>query len=107
MNKNFVFVDLLQSKKFVTALIGVVTAVGVRVGFPEMKIEEMISIISPILVYIGAQGFADIGKGKALVETDEEPVVVVTVGDQELELDSTAIMALFQRHPELIKEILS
>lgn len=95
--------DLLNSKKFVTALIGVVTAVGVRLGFPEVQMEELILIISPILTYIGAQGFADIGKGKA--QAEEETVVVVNVNGTDIELDSEAILAVLQRNPELIKEL--
>lgn len=60
--------DLLNSKKFVASLIGVGVAVGVRVGVPEARIEEIVAILAPILTYIGAQGFADLGKEKAKVE---------------------------------------
>lgn len=60
--------DLLDSKKFVASLVAVVTAVLVRLGVPEIQVTELLSVISPLLVYIGAQGFADIGKEKAIVE---------------------------------------
>lgn len=60
--------DLLDSKKFVASLVAVVTAVLVRLGVPEIQVAELLSVISPLLVYIGAQGFADIGKEKAIVE---------------------------------------
>lgn len=54
--------DLLSSKKFVSALLGMATVIAVKLGVPEATITELIAIISPILVYIGAQGFADQGK---------------------------------------------
>tara|TARA_R110000796_G_C14524572_1_gene431229 strand:+ start:767 stop:1000 length:234 start_codon:yes stop_codon:yes gene_type:complete len=60
--------DLLDSKKFVQALLGVVIAVAVRLGVPEIEVAEIVAIISPLLASIGAQGFADIGKERALVE---------------------------------------
>jgi len=57
--------DLLSSKKFVASLVAMLTAVAIRLGMPEVQIEELIAIISPVLAYIGAQGFADLGKEKA------------------------------------------
>ena len=60
--------DLLNSKKFVASLIGLITAVAVKMGVPETEISELVAIVSPMLVYAGAQGFADIGKEKAKVE---------------------------------------
>jgi adenylosuccinate synthase len=60
--------ELLSSKKFVTSLLGVVTAVAVKLGLPEAKLEELVAIVSPFLVYVGAQGFADMGKERAKVE---------------------------------------
>jgi len=54
--------DMLQSKKFVGALITMVTAIGIRLGVPEIQLEEIIALVSPMLAYIGAQGFADFGK---------------------------------------------
>lgn len=59
--------DLFGSKKFVTALLAVVTAVLVRLGIPEVTIGELTAVISPMLAYIGAQGFADRGKSAAIV----------------------------------------
>jgi hypothetical protein len=60
-----VIVALLSSKKFITSLMGVATAIGVQIGIPEVEIEELMAILSPLLVYIGAQGFADMGRAKA------------------------------------------
>lgn len=60
-----VVVALLSSKKFVVSLVGVVTAIGVQLGIPELRVEELMAILSPLLAYIGAQGFADMGKGRS------------------------------------------
>ena len=60
--------DLLRSKKFVGALLTMVSAVAIRLGVPDVQLEEIIAMVSPMLAYIGAQGFADHGKGKAEVE---------------------------------------
>tara|TARA_R110002167_G_C12707228_1_gene655096 strand:- start:10779 stop:10991 length:213 start_codon:yes stop_codon:yes gene_type:complete len=62
--------NLLDSKKFVTALLGVVLGIAVELGIPEVQVEEIMAILSPLLVYIGAQGFTDRGKSAALVEQE-------------------------------------
>jgi small basic protein len=61
--------DLLASKKFVASLLGVVVGVVVKLGVPEAQVDELLAVVSPLLVYVGAQGFADLGKEKANVET--------------------------------------
>jgi hypothetical protein len=60
--------DLFDSKKFVAALIAVATAVAVKLGVPEAQVSELLAVVSPLLVYVGAQGFADIGKERAYAE---------------------------------------
>jgi hypothetical protein len=60
--------ELLDSKKFVQALLGVAIAIAVRLGVPEIDVVEIIAIISPLLASIGAQGFADLGKERELVK---------------------------------------
>tara|TARA_R110002153_G_scaffold132597_1_gene281599 strand:- start:765 stop:977 length:213 start_codon:yes stop_codon:yes gene_type:complete len=62
-----VFRDLFNSKKFVGALLTMASAVAIRLGIPEIQLEEIIAIISPMLAYIGAQGFADRGKSVAIL----------------------------------------
>lgn len=59
--------DLLNSKKFIGALVTMISAVAIRLGIPEVQIEEIIAIVSPMLMFIGAQGFADKGKSVAIV----------------------------------------
>tara|TARA_R110002167_G_scaffold93122_2_gene249798 strand:+ start:1991 stop:2224 length:234 start_codon:yes stop_codon:yes gene_type:complete len=61
-------IDLLNSKKFVQALLGVIVGVAVRLGVPEIEVTEILAIISPLLASIGAQGFADMGKERVIAE---------------------------------------
>jgi len=51
--------ELLDSKKFTTALLAVVTEVALKLGIPELTVAELTTIVSPFLAYIGFQGFAD------------------------------------------------
>ncbi len=51
--------SLLSSKKFVTALLAVLASVAIKLGVPEVTATEMSVLISPLLVYIGAQGYAE------------------------------------------------
>jgi hypothetical protein len=60
-------ISLLDSKKFIGALVTMISAVAIRLGIPEVQIEEILVLISPMLTYIGAQGFADGGKEAAKV----------------------------------------
>lgn len=59
--------DLLLSKKFVVALLACFAAVAARYGW-EVDTQTIIAVVSPFLVYIGAQGWADSGKEKAKVD---------------------------------------
>lgn len=60
--------ELLDSKKFIAALLTMVTAIAVKLGLPEITIGEIVALVSPMLAYIGAQGFADIGKERVFAE---------------------------------------
>ena len=55
---------LLGSKKFISAVLGVVAVIGVRyTGLPEEQILDIShSVLGVVLVLIGAQGAADLGK---------------------------------------------
>lgn len=58
---------LLQSKKFIAAALAtVVSYLAIRDG---MTREQIAFVVGPLLVFIGAQGVADIGKESAKVET--------------------------------------
>lgn len=56
---------LLGSKKFVTALIAVAVAFAAKMLMPETGMAEILAMTSPLLVYVGAQGVADMGKERA------------------------------------------
>lgn len=71
-----IILDLLNSKKFVAALIGVITGISVKLGVPETQVSEILTLLSPILAYIGAQGFADIGKEKALTQAGADLAIL-------------------------------
>lgn len=64
--------DLLQSKKFRVALMGVLTQIAVKLGMPEITAAELALIVSPFLAFIGAQGYADKGKSVAILELEED-----------------------------------
>jgi hypothetical protein len=58
--------DLFTSKKFLAA--GIAAGVAFAASLFGVTSEQVMIIISPLLAFIGAQGIADIGKGKASVE---------------------------------------
>lgn len=59
--------DLLKSKKFKAAIVGLVVALAGKVGL-DLDEAALLTILSPILAYIAGQGLADIGKEKAKIE---------------------------------------
>ena len=58
--------DLLTSKKFLAALTAVIVYVAGRFGF-NVDTSTLDHIFAALLVYVGAQGAADVGKSAALV----------------------------------------
>lgn len=61
--------DLLLSKKFVTALLTAICAFAAYFGW-NVDVTHILVIVSPMLAFIGAQGWADSGKESALVSRD-------------------------------------
>ena len=59
--------DLLLSKKFIVALLACAGSVAAHFGW-SVNTETILTVIAPLLVYIGAQGWADNGKEKARIE---------------------------------------
>lgn len=59
--------DILKSKKFQAALVGLIVAVVGKVGL-ELDEQSLLAILSPILTYIAGQAAADIGKEAAKVK---------------------------------------
>lgn len=59
--------ELLASKKFKMAVAGVIVAVAAKFGL-DLDTQAILVVLAPILVFIGAQGVADMGKEKAKIE---------------------------------------
>ena len=56
--------DLLKSKKFQAALVGLIVAILGETGL-KLDQQALLTVLSPILTYILGQAMADIGKEKA------------------------------------------
>jgi len=62
--------ELAKSKKFIAAIAAAVLAlVGFYLG---LDVDQIAIITGPLMVYVGAQGLADIGKEKARVENGQK-----------------------------------
>lgn len=59
--------DILRSKKFQAAVVGLVVAFAGKAVL-ELDDASLLTMLSPILAYIAGQGLADIGKEKAVIE---------------------------------------
>jgi hypothetical protein len=53
--------SMLTSKKVLASIAGVIVAGAARIGL-ELDTEAVLAVISPIMLYILAQGMADFGK---------------------------------------------
>lgn len=53
--------DILKSKKFQAALVGVIAVVLVEF-VPGLQETDLVAVLSPIIAYIIGQGLADFGK---------------------------------------------
>lgn len=59
--------DLFRSKKFVAALIAMISALAGKFGL-EWDNAFVATLITPLVIFIGGQGVADAGKEKAKIE---------------------------------------
>jgi len=64
-----VLASLFGSKKFVALLMGVAIWLGSKIGL-NLTEAQLLPILALIGTYIGAQGVADLGKSKAIVEAE-------------------------------------
>lgn len=62
-------VEALTSKKAIAAAAGLIIAAAGRIGL-DLSTEAVTQILTPIVAYILAQGFADFGKPAAIVQRD-------------------------------------
>lgn len=64
--------ELLQSKKFITGLIGMLTALGMTLGMEEVKIEQYVAVLSPLIAVIAGFGAQDVGKAAVQMELEAQ-----------------------------------
>ena len=62
-----VLADLFKSKKALAAVAAVFTAAAAKLGW-DVTTDELMPILSPLMVYIVGQGIADHGKESAKVK---------------------------------------
>jgi len=91
--------DLFLSKKFVVALLATAAAVASYFGF-NVNPTSIIIFITPLLVYVGAQGWADVGKEKAKVvgETSLRMHMMSLQHDTDMKKQSMAHEAAMQKN---------
>ena len=56
--------EMFTSKKFVASVAGVIVGGAARIGL-ELPVEDVATILSPIIAFILSQGWADSGKEAA------------------------------------------
>ncbi len=62
--------DLLKSKKFQAAMIGLIVAIAGHYGL-DLNDQTLAATLAPIVAYILGQGAADFGKEKAKIEAQK------------------------------------
>jgi hypothetical protein len=67
--------ELLTSKKFLAALAAIIVYVAGRFGL-DIDPATLDRVFAALLVYVGAQGAADIGKSAAVVKANAEPALL-------------------------------
>lgn len=56
--------EMLLSKKFIVAVSGTIVALVAKIGL-NLPVEDVATVLSPIIAYIIGQGWADSGKEAA------------------------------------------
>jgi hypothetical protein len=77
--------NLLLSKKFVVALLATAGAVAMHFGW-SVDPAKIVLFVSPLMVFVGAQGWADSGKEAALVSQSTELMLQQAANAHELQL---------------------
>jgi len=75
-----VFKDLLQSKKFITAIIGVIAVIAAEGFGVELNTETLASITFMISGYVLGQGIADNGKERAKLIIKDKQAEEIELG---------------------------
>lgn len=69
------FTDLATSKKLIAAVLSVIIIVLGHFGI-DIELDALMTVISPILVYIVGQGVADMGKEARKIDKEIEAIKV-------------------------------
>jgi hypothetical protein len=86
--------EILQSKKFIAAALASLTsALCMRSG---MSYEDTAFVVGPLIAFIGMQGVADIGKGRAKIAAAAQ-VGARRVVNPPIELTQEALLALMRQ----------
>lgn len=86
--------EILQSKKFIAAaLASLISALCMRAG---MAYEDTAFVVGPLLAFIGMQGVADIGKGRAQVAATAQ-LGARRVVNPPIELTQEALLTLMKQ----------
>lgn len=83
--------NLFLSKKFVVALLTAGGAVAMYLGY-NVDPTKILAILSPFLLYIGAQGWADSGKEQALINQATSLQAQQMRQDHEVKMEGMKIM---------------
>lgn len=77
--------NLLLSKKFVVAALTAGASIAAYKGF-DVDTAKILTFASPFFVYIGAQGWADAGKEKALIDAASAASLQASAQEHALEV---------------------
>lgn len=58
--------EMLTSKKFIVSVAATIAAAAMKIGL-DISVEDVATVLTPIVAYLLAQGFADRGKEAAKV----------------------------------------
>jgi hypothetical protein len=76
--------EAVTSKKFITTIAGTITAAALKIGL-DLPTADVATVLSPIVAYIFAQGWADQGKSAAKVHA----VARVVTDDRQMNTEET------------------
>lgn len=84
--------EMLTSKKFIMSVASTAAAAALKIGL-DLPVEDVAAILSPMIAYLLAQGWADRGKEAAKVN-----------GTVSLALDSNNTMSVADNVPQPVKD---
>lgn len=85
--------EMLTSKKFIVSIASAIAAAAMKIGL-DIPVEDIATILAPIIAYLLAQGWADRGKEAAKINGT---VAIATN-------DNTKAMSQLGEIPEAVKD---